>query len=43
MLAMLPQQNPEKCVVRLLGNYQIVCAQPKLEFICVSLISCCPK
>ena len=25
MLAMLPQQNPEKCVVRLLGNYQIVC------------------
>ena len=25
-LAALPQQNPEKYVIRLLGNYQIVCA-----------------
>ena len=29
MLAMLPQQNPEKHGVCLLGNYQIVCARTK--------------
>ena len=29
MLAMLPQQNPEKYVVHLLGNYQIICACTK--------------
>ena len=29
MLAALPQQNPEKYVVHLLGNYQIVCACTK--------------
>ena len=29
MLVMLPQQNPEKYVVCLLGNYQIVCACTK--------------
>ena len=29
MLVMLPQQNSEKYVVRLLGNYQIICACTK--------------
>ena len=29
MLVMLPQQNPEKYVFHLLGNYQIICARTK--------------